>query len=121
MKIDIDSALTVALGMLSIVGAIYRLAQVEANINARITKVENHVLAAVDKLKDDFVVRLYTTERKLDVHLTEYEAKKEHYDYRIHDFDKRLEHQGKRIKDWIDQIVTHLYEKSSFILRDRNL
>jgi hypothetical protein len=60
-------------------------------------------------------------DKKLDIHLTEYSGKNEHYEYRIADFDKRLQHQGNRIKDWIDQIVGHLYEKSGFIIRDRKL
>lgn len=121
MKIDINHTFTVISLIFMLVAGIYRLAQIEANINNKIKTVEDNVLKAVDQLRGNIVDRLYANEKKLDVHLTEYQGKKEHYDYRINDFDNRLLHQGNRIKDWIDQIATHLHENSGFIIRDRKL
>lgn len=118
MKIDINNAFTLIslLSMLVLGG--YRLAQIEANINAKIRSVETNVLNAVDQLKDNIVDKLYTTERKLDVHLTEYAGKKEHYEYRINDFDKRLDHKFNRLRGLIKQLAGFLSKESGFILRD---
>ncbi|MBW4675375.1 MAG: hypothetical protein KME52_15535 [Desmonostoc geniculatum HA4340-LM1] len=99
MKIDVNNALTIILGLIAVIGAIYRLAQVESNIIAKINGLE----------------------KKLDIHLTEYQARKEHYDYLLNDLNNRLQHQANRVKDWIDQIVAHLHEKAGFIIRDRKL
>ncbi|MCC5640321.1 hypothetical protein LC593_31705 [Nostoc sp. CHAB 5844] len=118
MKIDVNNALTVFSLAFMLVGGIYRLAQIEANINAKIKAVESNVLKAVDQLRDNVVDRLYTAEKKLDVHLTEYQGKKEHYDYRIHDFDKRLEHKFNRLRNLIKQLAGFLNKESGFILRD---
>ncbi|MBH8575778.1 hypothetical protein I8752_22795 [Nostocaceae cyanobacterium CENA369] len=118
MKIDINNALTIISGLLLVCGAIYRLAQVEANINARIRAVETNVLNAVDELKNNFVDRLHTTEKKLDIHLTEYQGKKEYYEYRIHDFDSRLEHKFNRLRGLIKQLAGFLNKQAGFVLRD---
>lgn len=118
MKIDVNNALTVFSLLFMLFGAVYRLAQVESNINARITRVETNVLSAVDQLKDDVTGRLYTIEKNLDVHLTEYAGKKEHYDYRIHDFDTRLEHKFNRLRGLIKQLAGFLSKESGFVLRD---
>lgn len=96
----------------------YRLAQIEANINIKIKTVETKVLTAVDQLKDNVTDRLYTVEKKLDIHLVEYQGKKEHYDYRIHDFDKRLEHKFNRLRNLIKQLAGFLNKESGFVLRD---
>lgn len=118
MKIDVNNALTVFSLLFMLFGAVYRLAQVESNINARINRVETTVLAAVDQLKDSVNGRLYTIEKNLDVHLTEYEGKNEHYDYRINDFDKRLDHKFNRLRGLIKQLAGFLNKESGFVLRD---
>ncbi|MEH2174824.1 hypothetical protein [Nostoc sp.] len=118
MKIDINNALTIILGLLTVTGAIYRLAQVEANINAKINRVENTVLIAVDQLKDNIVERLYTVERKVDVHLTEYNEKKLFIDYRINGVENLIKHKFDRLANWVKQIVGFLNKQSNFQIRD---
>ncbi|MDZ8135122.1 MAG: hypothetical protein RM049_07435 [Nostoc sp. DedQUE04] len=118
MKIDINNALTIILGLLTLVGAIYRLAQVEANINAKINRVESTVLTAVDQLKDNFVDRLYTVERKLDVHLTEYNEKKLFVEYRLNGIENMVKHKFDRLANWVKQIAGFLNKQSNFQIRD---
>ncbi|BAT56376.1 hypothetical protein NOS3756_53810 [Nostoc sp. NIES-3756] len=118
MKIDVNNAFTFLSLLFMLIGGIYRLAQIEASINTKIHKVESNLLTAIDGLKDNFVDRLYTAEKKLDIHLTEYQGKKEHYDYRIHDFDSRLEHKFNRLRGLIKQLAGFLNKESGFILRD---
>ncbi|WP_445629050.1 hypothetical protein [Nostoc sp. DSM 114167] len=118
MKIDINNALTIILGLLTLIGAIYRLAQVEANINAKINKVEITVLTAVDQLKDNFVDRLYTVERKVDVHLTEYSEKKLFVEYRLNGIESMVKHKFDRLANWVKQIAGFLNKQSNFQIRD---
>lgn len=118
MKIDINNALTVVSGLLMVVGAIYRLAQVEANINTRITRLESTINRAVDELKDSLVDRLNSTEKKLDIHLTEYTEKKLFAEYRHNATDKLLEHKFNRLRGLIKQLAGFLNKESGFILRD---
>ncbi|MGV0103034.1 hypothetical protein NSTCB13_01605 [Nostoc sp. DSM 114160] len=118
MKIDINNALTIILGLLTLIGAIYRLAQVEANINAKISKVENILLTEIDSLKDRFVDRLYINEKKLDVHLTEYTEKKLFAEYRHNATDELVKHKFNRLRGLIKQLAGFLNKESGFILRD---
>ncbi|MDZ8090188.1 MAG: hypothetical protein RMY16_32235 [Nostoc sp. DedQUE12b] len=118
MKIDINNALTIILGLLTLVGAIYRLAQVEANINAKINRVESTLLASVDQLKDNFVDRLYTVERKVDVHLTEYNEKKLFVEYRLNGIESMVKHKFDRLASWVKQIAGFLNKQSNFQIRD---
>lgn len=118
MKIDVNNALTIILGLLTLVGAIYRLAQVEANINAKINRVETNLLASVDQLKDNFVDRLYTVERKVDVHLTEYNEKKLFIEYRLNGIESMVKHKFDRLANWAKQIAGFLNKQSNFQIRD---
>jgi uncharacterized membrane protein len=64
MKIDINNFFTlVSLGFL-LIGGIYRLAQIEAQINTRITNVQTTLLVAIDAHRDNFVEKLYMNEKK---------------------------------------------------------
>jgi hypothetical protein len=118
MKIDINNALTIASLLFMLVGGIYQLARIEANINAKIVKTEVDLLTAIDALKDNLVDRLYIVEKKLDVHLTEYSEKKVFLEYRLNDTDKRIEHKFNRLSNWIKQIAGFLNKESSFQIRD---
>jgi hypothetical protein len=118
MRIDLNNAFTfVSLGVMLISG-IYQLARIESNINAKITKAESDLLAAIDALKDNFSDRLYTVEKKIDVHLTEYGEKKQFTEYRFNDIDKRIEHKFTRLANWIKQIAGFLNKSSDFHIRD---
>ncbi|MBD2412207.1 hypothetical protein FACHB389_35935 [Nostoc calcicola FACHB-389] len=121
MKIDVNNVFTLVSLIFLLIGGIYRLAQIEASINARITNVQTNLLLAVDSLKDNLVEKLHVNEKRLDIHLTEYQGRNEHYNYLFNDLNNKLGHQGNRIKDWIDQIAAHLHEKGGFIIRDRRL
>lgn len=118
MKIDINNALTIIIGLLTVVGAIYRLAQIEANINSKIDKVENRLLNAVDQLKDNFVDRLYKVEKKLDVHLVEYKEKKLFVEYRLNGLESLIKHKFDRLAGWVKQVVGFLNKNSGFQIRD---
>ena len=65
MKIDVNNALTIVLGLLTLVGSIYRLAQIEANINSRISSIETKLLLVIDNLKDTLIEKLNITNSKL--------------------------------------------------------
>jgi hypothetical protein len=118
MKIDINNAFTLVSLLFMLIGGIYRLAQIEASINTKISKTETSLLNAIDQLKDNFVDRLYAVEKKLDIHLTEYQGRKEHYDYRIHDFDGQLKHKFNRLRGLIKQLAGFLNKESGFVMRD---
>ncbi|MBD2360054.1 hypothetical protein H6G36_02370 [Anabaena minutissima FACHB-250] len=118
MKVDINNAFTVLSILFMSVAGVYRLAQIEANINAKITKVENDLLIAIEHLKDNFVDRLYTVEKKLDVHLTEYGEKKLFAEYRHNATDKLVEHKFNRLSGLIKQLSGFLHKESGFVLRD---
>ena len=93
MKIDINSALTIILGLLALIGSIYRLAQIESNINSRISNVETSLLLVVDNLKDNLSDKLNTISSRLEIHITEYKGDKEYiYIYRLNANEKAVEH-----------------------------
>ncbi|MBN3905116.1 MAG: hypothetical protein HWQ35_00555 [Nostoc sp. NMS1] len=96
MKIDISNALTIILGLIAVIGAIYRLAQVEANIIARIA----------------------STDKKIDIHLTEYSSKKELIEYRLHGHDELIDHKFNRCWNEIKDIQNYL-AKDGFIPRSK--
>ncbi len=118
MKVDINNVLTVVSLVFMLVAGIYRLAQIEANINAKISKLETTLLTAIDALKDNFSDRLYLNEKKLDVHLTEYIEKKLFAEYRHNATDKLVEHKFNRLRGLIKQLAGFLNKESGFILRD---
>jgi hypothetical protein len=96
MKVDVNNALTIIMGLLAVIGSIYRLAQVEANI---ISKINN-------------------LDKKVDVHLTEYSEKKQFVDYRLNANEKLIEHKFNRLAGWIKQITGFLGKESNFHIRD---
>ncbi|MEH1871614.1 hypothetical protein [Nostoc sp.] len=119
MKIDINNVLTIALGLFTLIGSIYRLAQIEANINSRISTVETNLLIVTDNLKDNLIDKLNTINSKLEIHITEYKGDKEYiYIYRLHANEKALEHKFNRLANWITQIAGFLHRKTGFQIRD---
>ncbi|MEH1802142.1 MAG: hypothetical protein V7L13_23870 [Nostoc sp.] len=119
MKIDINNILAIIIALLTIIGAIYRLAQIEANINSRISHVEANILIVVDSLKDGLIEKINTTNNKLEIHITEYKGDKEYvYLYRLNANDKAIEHKFNRLANWITQIAGFLHEKTGFQIRD---
>ncbi|MBD2605479.1 hypothetical protein H6G81_13285 [Scytonema hofmannii FACHB-248] len=118
MKIDVNNAFTVISLVFLLIGGIYRLAQIEAHINARITNVQATLLAAIDSQRDNLVDKLYLNEKRLEVHLTEYTEKKLFSEYRHNATDKQLEHKFNRLRGLIKQLAGFLNKESGFILRD---
>jgi hypothetical protein len=118
MKIDINNAFTLLSLISMLVVGIYRLAQIEASINFKISNTQTSLLAAIDSLKDNFSDRLYVNEKKLDVHLTEYTEKKLFAEYRHNATDKLVEHKFNRLRGLIKQLAGFLNKESGFILRD---
>lgn len=119
MKIDINNALTIILGLLALIGSIYRLAQIEANINSRISTLETKLLLVVDNLKDNLVKELTTISSRLEIHITEYKGDKEYiYIYRLNANDKAIEHKFNRLANWITQVAGFLHRKTGFQIRD---
>lgn len=118
MKIDVSDTLTIILGFLTLIGAIYRLAQVEAAINARISRVETNILVATDQIKDGLSDALHKLEKKLDIHLVEYEEKKNFIEYRITGLEGIIKHKFDRLASWIKQISETLNKQFGFQIRD---
>lgn len=97
MKIDINNALTIAGGLILVIGAIYRLAQIEAKINDKIDGVE----------------------KKLEILLTQYAGDKEYiYIYRLNSLEKAIEHKFNRLANWVTQVAGFLHRKTGFQIRD---
>jgi predicted transcriptional regulator with HTH domain len=118
MRIDLNNAITILSGLLMFAGAIYRLAHVESSINAKIKAVETNVLGAVDGVEDKLIARLYETDKKLDVHLTEYAEKKGFLEYRLNANEQLIKHKFERLAGWIKQITAHLGRDSGFHIKD---
>lgn len=119
MKIDVNSTLTIILGLIALIGSIYRLAKVEAEIHSRISHVEASILMVVDALKDTLIDKINLTNNKLEVHITKYEGDKEYiYLYRLNDNEKTIEHKFNRLANWITQIAGYLHRKEGFQIRD---
>jgi hypothetical protein len=108
MNINLNSAITIILGLLALIGSIYRLAQVESNINLRISIMEHNLIKKID-----------LTERKIDIHLTQYQGDKENiYEYRMNSTDQLINHKFNRLASWINQISGYLNKEGNFQIRD---
>jgi len=100
--------LDIILGVAAIVGAIYRIAQVESNINARLARLQTKIDASVDVLKDTLLEKINSITQRIEIHLTEYQGKKEYLDYRIHDLEK--DNLSERLNSMQDRLNIHLTE-----------
>lgn len=119
MKIDVSSSLTIILGLIALIGSIYKIAQVEANINARISRIEASTLVIIDSSKDDLIARINTINNKLEIHIIEYKSDKEYiYLYRLNSTEKAIEHKFTRLANWITQVASYLHSKTGFQIRD---
>lgn len=111
MKIDLTATLTVIIGLLTVIGSIYRLAQIEANINAKMLLLEytlNTKISIIDS--------------KIVGHLIQYDNDKEYiYIYRLNDNEKTIEHKFNRLANWVNQISGYLNkqnQENGFQIRD---
>ncbi|MHC5861065.1 hypothetical protein [Nostoc sp.] len=115
---DLHNSITVIVGLITIISAIYRLAQIEASINSKIDKLETKLLFVIDEIKDSFSEKLYETVKKLDIHLTEYGEKKIFVEYRLNGLESLIKHKFERLANWIKQIADLLYQHFGFQIKD---
>ncbi|MEH1817288.1 MAG: hypothetical protein V7L09_33495 [Nostoc sp.] len=119
MKIDLATSLTIILGLLALIGSIYKVAQVEANINARISRIEASTLLLLDSSKNDLIDRMNIIDNKLQIQITEYKSDKEYiFLYRLNSIEKTVEHKFNRLASWITQLSGYLHKESGFQIRD---
>lgn len=111
MQIDLTATLTIIIGLLTIIGSIYRLAQMEANINAKMSLMEYSLNTKIS-----------IVEAKIVGHLIQYDNDKEYiYMYRLNDNEKTIEHKFNRLANWINQISGYLNKQNKengFQIRD---
>lgn len=118
MKIDPD-ALTIILGLITLIGAIYRLAQVEANINARITRIESSVLIEIDKLGDNTTKEIHAIQVDFIILKADYAVRKEWYTETAHGLKGMIAHKFSRLNFHLIDVQRHLEKSSGFIIRSQ--
>jgi protein associated with RNAse G/E len=104
---DFKNYLDIILALCGLTAIIYRIAQVEAKI-----------YQAIDSLKDDLIKEVTTDKHKLELHLIEWQEKKENYAYRLASIEQLVKHKFERLANWIKQITGFLSRESNFIIRD---
>lgn len=97
----------IILGFFALVGVIYRIAQAESSI-----------YKAIDALKDSVSERVSQQEHLLQLHLVEWQEKKEVYTYRFNSLEQLIKHKFDRLSNWIKQVGGFLNKQSGFIIRD---
>jgi len=115
---DIHNSIALLVGIITIVSAIYRLSQIEANINNKIDRLEAKILFAVDQLKDALSDKLHEVDKKLDLHLTEYHEKQIFVEYRLGGLESLIKHKFERLANWIKQVADLLYQHFGFQIKD---
>ncbi len=119
VKIDLTNALTIILGLITLIGAIYRLAQVEANINARIGKIEHNLLVEIDKVGDRTVGDLHQMQMEFSIHKADYTVRKEWQTDVAHGLKDMIKHKFSRLNYHIIDIQRHLEKNSGFVVRSQ--
>ena len=88
MQIDVSTALLIAIGLITVVGSIWRIASIEKDIQISIRKIE----------------------AKLDIFATSYNEQKEHQQYLINDLYAQIKHKS-------DRLMTEIKEQEAEIRR----
>ncbi|MBW4556414.1 MAG: hypothetical protein KME59_10820 [Trichormus sp. ATA11-4-KO1] len=96
MTVDIKDGLQIILALAAVITLVFRLAQLEANIQNRITEVDNRMKLA----------------------LSEYKGHKEMVDYQLHGLNEKIDHKFKRLHDAQKEIQDFLAKTTSFIKRE---
>lgn len=117
MKTDLGSFLPIMLGLITLGGYIWQAAELKANIKAQIAQLESKTIVSIDALKDELVKEIIVDKHKLDLHLVEWQEKKENYAYRFNGIDQSIKHKFERLANWINQIANFL-NKQGFVIRD---
>lgn len=93
--------------IITIVGAVYSVAQIEARIYKNIDEIN-------DRLSD----RINTLERRVDVHLQDYVNGKEMNSYMVNGLDQKLDHKFNRLYGAQKDIQGYLKKKFEFHPRE---
>ena len=96
-----NNNIELVLGILALIGTIYR-----------IFKVESAIYDAIDELKDSFNSQSALSHLDFRVHLATYQERKEQVDYRIHGLEEKIDHKANRLFDEIKQIKLEQKYKS---------
>ncbi|MBC6436221.1 hypothetical protein FM036_45660 [Nostoc sp. HG1] len=118
MKLDSDG-LTIILGLMTLIGAIYRLAQVEANINARITRIESSILIEVDKLGDNTTKEIHAIQVDFIILKADYAVRKEWHTETAYGLKQMIAHKFSRLNFHLIDVQRHLEKHSGFIIRSQ--
>jgi hypothetical protein len=104
----VKNYLDVVIGVCAIVGIIWRLALVKAEIEKEYERLKDYL--------DDKIIK---TENELKIHLTEYEGKKELLEYQLSGINQKLDHKFNRCWAEIKQQQAFLV-KQGFVPREDN-
>lgn len=109
-EMDVHNSITVIVGIITILGAVYKLAQVEANINIKIAGLETKSFLVVDNLKDQVGERITTLDRKVDIHLQDYTNYKDAILLQNNGLDGKINHTWAKTKELLDSQKTEIKE-----------
>ncbi|WP_414545799.1 hypothetical protein [Nostoc sp. CCY0012] len=96
MTVDVKDALQIILALAAVITLIFRLAQIEASIQNRITEVDNRMKLA----------------------LSEYKGQKEMIDYQLHGLQEKIDHKFKRLHDGQKDLQDFLAKTTNFVKRE---
>jgi hypothetical protein len=96
VTVDVKDALQIFLALAAVITLIFRLAQIEANIQNRITDVDN----------------------KMKLALSEYKGHKEMIDYQLHGLQEKIDHKFKRLHDGQKDLQDFLAKTTNFVKRE---
>ncbi|YAF95176.1 MAG: hypothetical protein AB3A66_21770 [Nodularia sp. CChRGM 3473] len=96
MTVDIKDALQLVLALAAVITLIFRFAQLEANIQNRITDVHNQMKLAI----------------------SEYKGHKEMVDYQLHGLNEKIDHKFKRLHDGQKDVQDFLAKTTTFVKRE---
>lgn len=117
MKIDVNNIFTVVSLVFLLIGGIYRLAQIEASINSKISKIESNLLTEIDALKDRLIERFYSAEKKFDVHLQDYVNYKDSVLLAIHGCEEQIDHKWHRTEEELAKDRAEIRDLRGFLVR----
>ncbi|MEH2456378.1 hypothetical protein [Nostoc sp.] len=116
---DIHNTITVIVGIITILGAVYKLAQVESNINTKIASIETKGFLIVENLKDKVGERITTVDRKLDVHLQDFVNYKDAILLQGKGLDEKINHTWSKTKELLNEQKTEIKDiQASLKIRD---
>ncbi|MBD2385255.1 hypothetical protein [Cylindrospermum sp. FACHB-282] len=102
LKTSLDMFLSVA----AVVGIIYKIAKVEAEIHR-----------AIDKVKDELSDKVNRNENRIDIHQTSYVGDKEMQDYLIHTLNEKIDHKFNRLNSDVKDLQGFLKREQGFNVR----